>query len=526
MIARGLDTQLDAADLAGGGGGVLGDEDDPAGPFEGRQAGPAELDQRVLVADRARTEQDKGHRLLQPVGVVGGHHDGLGHVVVRQQPSLHLGRGDPDAAGLEHVPGTPEAGVVPVRVHHVGVPGAQPLPLEHLPRGVVARPVPGRGRRAPDEQRPRDAGRDLKPVLAEHAQVVAWHRDPGRARLDLARPVGQEDVQHLGHADPVQDVDAEMRRPPLVQGGRESLAGRGGQPHPGEGVRGKTGTQHVGEEGRTGEEQRGGVFPGPFGHNLGTCRARLEHGGGPGRHREQQRVPQPVGEEGLGRGQAPVLRGDPQYLGAVGLAHHLHRAVPVHRALRCPGRPRGVQPESRRVGGRRVDLVRFPSSRVSHARAVGHHRHDLGHARETQRGGHHVPVRRAHRDDPGPGVGQDLGDAVGVQHGRDRHRYRADPHGRQVHDDELRRVRHDHDHPLLGLQAEAAQSAGGVRDAVGEFGVAEVAGHAGQREAVPVPRPDVPVQQVVAGVEHSGPGCHCGPPLRRGARSRSRTAGR
>ena len=209
--------------------------------------------------------------------------------------------------------------------------------------------------------------------------------------------------------------------------------------------------------------------------------------------------------------------------------------MPVHRALGRPGGSRGVQPEGRRVRGGRVDLVRRIRGQFGQrgrgqpgdglAPLVGDRRHDLRYIREAQRRGHHVPVRRAHRDDPGPGVGQDLGDAIRAEHGRDRHRYRADPHGRQVHHDELRRVRHDHDHALLGLQAEAAQAAGGVCDAPGEFGVAHVAGHAGQRELVPAPLPDVPVEQVVAGVEQSGSGCHRRP-LMPSARSRSRTAGR
>ena len=51
---------------------------------------------------------------------------------------------------------------------------------------------------------------------------------------------------------------------------------------------------------------------------------------------------------------------------------------------------------------------------------------------------------------------EDLRDAVGPQHGRDRHRHSADPHGREIGDHELRRVRHDHDDTLLGLQPQAA----------------------------------------------------------------------
>ena len=88
-------------------------------------------------------------------------------------------------------------------------------------------------------------------------------------------------MQHLGHADAVEDVDAEVRGPPLVQGGRQSLARRGGQPDPRQGLRGQVRTQHVGEKRRSGEEQGGGVEPGPFGQNLGPRRVRLETAAAP-----------------------------------------------------------------------------------------------------------------------------------------------------------------------------------------------------------------------------------------------------
>jgi hypothetical protein len=64
---------------------------------------------------------------------------------------------------------------------------------------------------------PGGARRDLLSLAAEDARIVPGHRDASRARTHRTRPAGQEDVPHLGHADAVEDVDAEMRRPPLVQ---------------------------------------------------------------------------------------------------------------------------------------------------------------------------------------------------------------------------------------------------------------------------------------------------------------------
>jgi hypothetical protein len=151
-----------------------------------------------------------------------------------------------------------------------------------------------------------DAVRHLAPGLVEQAQVVTGHSDPGGADPDPARLVGQENVQHLGHAQAVDDVHAEMRRPPLVQGGRERLARRGGQPGPGQGIGRQPGAQHPGEEGWAGEKQCRGVRPGPFGHDLGACRSRLQYGRRPdgdrgphaSRQAEGQRILAEAGMDG------------------------------------------------------------------------------------------------------------------------------------------------------------------------------------------------------------------------------------
>ena len=293
-------------------------------------------------------------------------------------------------------------------------------------------------------------------------------------------------MQHLGHADAVEDVDAEVAGPALVERGRQRLAGADAASRtPASASAGSSRAQHVGEERRAGEEQRRAVLLAALDQRVRPGRRRLQHRGRADRQREQQRVAQPVGEERLGRGQAAVVRADPAAPAAPYVSQTTcDRAVPVHGRLRRAGGAGGVEPERRRVGvGRRTTVVvaapASSSERVHRQRAS---------APVRRRGSRAAPGRTprrprrasansgADREQPGPGVAQQLGQAVGAQHGRDRHRHRADPHRGQVDHDELRRVRHEHQHPLLGLQAEAAQAGGGADDPLVQLGVGDVAG--------------------------------------------------
>ena len=134
-------------------------------------------------------------------------------------------------------------------------------------------------------------------------------------------------------------------------------------------------------------------------------------------------------------------------------------------------------------------------------------------------------------EQPGAGVAQQFGEAVGVQHRGHRDRDRAHPHRREVDHDELRRVRHQHQHPLLGLQAERAQPGGGPADLVVQLRVAQLAGRAGQRDPLrrhpPASRRSSRYSQALNScampLANAPLGCPGGR-VRRGGRSRSRTA--
>ena len=111
--------------------------------------------------------------------------------------------------------------------------------------------------------------------------------------------------------------------------------------------------------------------------------------------------------------------------------------------------------------------------------------------------------------EPGPRVGQQRGEPADPHHRGHRDRHRADPQRGQEQRDELRRVGHEHQQPLLGPQAGPAQAARGPADPVVQLGVGQLAPHAGEGEPLAVAVIQVPVEQVGTGVErrHQAPSC-------------------
>ena len=192
-------------------------------------------------------------------------------------------------------------------------------------------------------------------------------------------------------------------------------------------------------------------------------RRRFEHRGRPGREREQHRVAQPVGEERLGRGQAAVVGADAEHLRAVGLADERgSRRAGASRPWACRScrRCRARTPASPRWSGS-VDVSGAGAARPAGARAAprrARRRRPASTPRSSGASASAAAPRRRRtpgdREQPGPRVAQQLGDAVGAGHGRDRHGHGAHAHGGEVGDDELRRVGHEHAAPLLGLQPE------------------------------------------------------------------------
>jgi hypothetical protein len=162
-------------------------------------------------------------------------------------------------------------------------------------------------------------------VVAAQFDVVARHRPAGGAVAHPLGPVADEDVQHLGAADAVDDVDAEVALEALAQFGRQRFAGRRhqAQRHVSSTRRQVGVRQHAGKAGGGAVEHRGlePARPRPPALEGGVGRGPLAHQqrGGAHAHREGQRIAQAVGEEQLGGREADVVLAQAQHALAVQL---------------------------------------------------------------------------------------------------------------------------------------------------------------------------------------------------------------
>ena len=149
---------------------------------------------------------------------------------MRDERGLDLDRRHVDAADLEHVVAAAGVHVVAVRVDRVLVAASRPRALERVARLVAVVPVPHRGGRPLDLQLAHLPGGDRAAVVADDAQVVAWHRHAARPVAHVARTIRQEDVQHLRRAEAVENLDAEVLGPPPADLRRQRLARRHAAP--------------------------------------------------------------------------------------------------------------------------------------------------------------------------------------------------------------------------------------------------------------------------------------------------------
>src|SRR5262249_50822155 len=133
-------------------------------------------------------------------------HGALGHVRVAQQHLLDLRTGDAVAAGDDHVVGPGLVPEVAVGIPDVGVAGQVPAVLHVAALPIVAQVTAAGG--ALDGEAPRLAIRYRLAVGIEHRGGVAGDRQAGRARSDVVVGGRDEDVQQLGAADAVDDLDA------------------------------------------------------------------------------------------------------------------------------------------------------------------------------------------------------------------------------------------------------------------------------------------------------------------------------
>ena len=222
------------------------------------------------------------------------------------------------------------------------------------------------------------AALDRLAVVPGKPDVIARHRLAGGAVFHVVRPVGEEDVQHLGRAEAVEDVDAVAFAPAPAKFGRQRLPRRHAAAQLELGARRRRGAREEGGiEGRHAEE-RGDAMPlQQRGDRVRRRPVRQQHGGGADRQRERQRVAETISKEQLRDRIDHVALGEPEDRAGIEVVGQPGIGVDMHRRLRRAGRARGVEPEGDVIarGGRRAI-----------GSALGHAVDELLQARDAQAG--------------------------------------------------------------------------------------------------------------------------------------------
>ena len=397
-----------------------------------------------------------------------------------------------DAAHFQHVVAAARVGVVAIGVAAVFVAAFQPLAAKGVARLHAVVPVHQRRARPLDEQVADFAIGHRLAVLAAQFDFVAGHGLAGAAVADVVGSVGQKDVQHLGRAEPIDDVRTKVRLEALRDLRRKRLARRRAhaQTHLIAGRQRGIGEHARKARGRTEEHgwsllwlrpaRKDGCRRGPLGH---------QHDRRADAQGKRQRIAQPVGEEQLGSRKADVVFGQMKNRLAVQLRRPVRIGLRVHRALGLAGRARGIQPEAGIVahglggcGQRRVMQQPFVEQRgIARQRRslvrAGHPDQPhlvvgLGHCRFQHRQHGAIGKNRLRA-----AVLQHVGIVVGREQGVDRHRHHARVDCAQKANHPFAHVLHGEQHALLAVNAAGQQSTGHAARLLFELAI-------GQRAAI------------------------------------------
>ena len=159
--------------------------------------------------------------------------------------------------------------------------------------------------------------------------------------MHLARPVAEKDVQHLGRADAVEDVDPDPSRPAPADLLRQRLSGRNATAQCEFVARGQiVAGEHRIVEGRNPVKDCRSALA----QHAADCRRRRplrhQHAGGADRQWKGQRIAEPIGEEQLCRREHNIALVDAEHRDGIELGS-LHQArMDVHGTLRPACRPR------------------------------------------------------------------------------------------------------------------------------------------------------------------------------------------
>ena len=337
--------------------------------------------------------------------------------------------------------------------------------------------------------------------LVQHRGGVAGHHPAGGAGADLVTGRGDEDVQQLGGADPVDQPHAGLlvERPPGRLG--QVLPGRHAGAQAAQPLR-LAGGEHGAVGGRRGEDHRHAVLGDQVGQ---LARGGLLHqqGRGAGAQREHHQPAEPEGERQRRRAGEQLLRAGPQHMLGERVGDRQHVPVEVHGRLGPPGGPGGEGQQRHVVGGgvaggeRRRLAFRPPNQVAGVAAAIGD-QPQPGDVGALQVLGEAVVAQcQVHPGDLGDG-----GKLPGAQqrHGGDRHRARLEHPEPARH--QPRVVRPAQQHPVARHHAEILDQ--DVRHPVGglqQLAVAPPRGGGAQALPLRAVALDGAVQQLGGAVE-------------------------
>src|SRR5205085_2322670 len=170
-----------------------------------------------------------GHRLFQGVGIAPSHNPRFLYSRVFDERVLDLHRADPDPAHFQHVIGAAGIPVEAVGVAIELVAGADPLALDRVLGAFVLVPVVGAGAVALDQEVAHGAIGDVDARIVDDPCFVARDQLAGRAGTSTGWTIGNKDMENLGAADAIQDLDAEALAETIVEGFGQRLPGGDGE---------------------------------------------------------------------------------------------------------------------------------------------------------------------------------------------------------------------------------------------------------------------------------------------------------
>jgi hypothetical protein len=291
------------------------------------------------LARRALLQHDEGLGLQQAVLVLSGHHRRLQHSGMGGERRLHFERRNPDAADLEHVVRAPAIGVAGVSIASIFVAGARPLALECRTALDPLVPIAVARRGTAHIEFADLAVRNRLHPVVEQPQFIAGHRLARRAIDDVAGRIGEEDMQHFGRADAIENIDAETRAPRLADMFRQRLASRcaDAQARRAAPLGRCAIVEHSGEEGRHAAKDRRRRLLQRVEDGGGRRPRGQQIGGGADMQGKRQGIAEAIGEEQFGGGIDDIVLANLQHLASESQRRLAHARMNMAHAFRAAG---------------------------------------------------------------------------------------------------------------------------------------------------------------------------------------------